>query len=232
MKFINYICVLFFIQFIAFTSGCNKIVEWGKENFKQTERYNDGIVKHMVPYIRSAIVYNQLETIADFTAMFLTDSARMLYVDYYINKHTITKEKEAIIRQRLLNENKYYVSFYVVCSQSEHSYPDNMSLFTGRYYKNATMLGEKDSEWEVSLHVDGKDFVPDSIRVVELPIEYQHFLGAHYSQFKSIYLVKFDALDDQDHEILTSGSHAITLKFSSARYKTELHWDDVTYTSK
>lgn len=232
MKFLNYIGALFFIQFMAFTTGCNKVVDWGMENFKQAQRYDEGMIKHMTPYIRSAIVYNQLETVADFTALFLTDAARMLYVDYYMNKHTINKEKESIMRQRLLNENKYYISFYVVCSQSEHLYPDNMSLFTGRYYKNAVMLGEKDSEWQVSLHVKGKDFVPDSIRVVEMPIEYQHFLGSHYSQFKSVYLVKFDALDEQDHEILTGGSHVVTLQFSSARYKTKLTWKDVTYTAK
>lgn len=232
MKFINYICVLFFIQFIAFATGCNKVVEWGKENFKQAERYDEGILKHMPPYIRSTIVYNQLATVADFTALFLTDAARMLYVDYYINRHTLSKEKESIMRQRLLNENKYYISFYVVCSQSEHLYPDNMSLFTGRYYKNQVMLGEKDSEWQVSLHVKDQVYVPDSVRVVELPIEYQHFLGSHYSQFKSIYLIKFDALDASDHEILTAGSHSVTLQFASARYKTDLIWKNVVYTDK
>lgn len=230
MKLCKYSSIFICIQFIAFTTGCNKIVEWGKENFKQTDRYNEGIVKHMNPYIRSIIVYDQLSTIADFTALFLTDAARMLYVDYYINKHATNKEKESLMRQRLLNENKYYISFYVAGSQSEKLYPSNHSLFTGRYYKNQSLLGDKDSEWQITLLVNNKLYAADLIRAVELPIEYQHFLGSHYSQFKSIYLVRFDALDESDHAILTAGRHAVVLRFASARYQTELVWKDVVYT--
>ena len=232
MKFLKYIQILIVFQFILFTTGCNKIVEWGKENFKQAERYNEGIIKHMQPYLRSNIVYDQLSTIADFSALFLTDAARMLYVDYYTNRYTISKEKESIIRQRLLNENKYYISFYVLGSQSEKLYPSNKALFNGRYYKNQNLLGEKDSEWHVSLKINDKVYVAESVRVVELPIEYQHFFGTHYSQFKSIYLVKFDALDELDHEIITSGQHVVILQFASARYKTELVWKDVVYSDK
>lgn len=232
MKFCKYSSIFICIQFIVFTTGCNKIVEWGKENFKQTDRYNEGIVKHMQPYIRSMIVYDQVTTVADFTALFLTDAARMLYVDYYIQKHTTSKEKESLMRQRLLNENKYYISFYVVGSQSEKTYPSNHSLFTGRYHKNQSLLGEKDSEWQVTLSVNDKVYVADAIRTVELPIEFQHFLGSHYSQFKSIYLVRFDSLDESDHEILKSGYHAVSLQFTSACYKAELVWKNVVYTDR
>ena len=82
MKLSKYVINLFVIQSILFVSGCNKIGEWGKKNFKQAKRYDDAIVQHMSPYIRSTIVYEQLTTIADFSALFLTDAARMLYVDY------------------------------------------------------------------------------------------------------------------------------------------------------
>lgn len=231
MKRSNYISVIFFIQCIVFIAGC-KVVEWGKENFQQAERYDKTMTKHMKPFLRSAIVYEQLATMADFDAIFLTDAARMVYVDYYTQRHLISKEKDSVMRQRLLNENKYYISFYIVGSQAEYLYPNDRSLFTGEHYKQQALLGEKDAEWQVRLRVKDQEYAPDSIRVVELPIEYQHFFGSRYSQFKSVYLVKFDALDSYDHEILSGGRHAVSLHFVSARYKAKLEWKDVIYTEK
>lgn len=232
MNVVKYISALFFIQFIVFVTGCNKVVDWGKENFKQAERYEEAIVKQMAPYLRSVIVYDQFSNIADFSAIFLTDAARMLYVDYYIKRHTISKEKESVIRQRLLNENKYYISFYLIGSQSETAYIDNRALFTGRYHKHQPLLGEKDAEWQVSLRVKNREYAADSVRVVELPVEYQHFFGSKYSQFKSIYFVKFDALDADDIEILPSGYHTVTLQLTSPQYKSQLVWKEVVYSAQ
>jgi len=231
MKYFNHISILVCIQFILFATGC-KVIDWGKDNFKQTERYDKEFVKHIQPFLRTTFVYDQLATIADFDAMFLTDSARMLYVDYFKQKHVLSEEKESVMRQRLINENKYYISFYILGSQVENLYPANRSLFTGEYYKQQALLGEKDAEWQVRLKVDGQEYVPDSIRVVELPTEWQHFFGTRYSQFKSVYLVKFDAVDTYDREILASGKHTVGLQFISARYKANLEWKDIVYSDK
>ncbi|MBI2352950.1 hypothetical protein HYV11_01755 [Candidatus Dependentiae bacterium] len=229
MKVVNVLSTLFFIQCIFFVTGCNKVVDWGKDNFKQANRYEEFLVKRMTPYLRSVMVYDQFSTIADFSAIFLTDAARMVYVDYYAQRHILSKEKETMMRQRLLNENKYHISFYIIGSQSETFYVNNRALFTGRYHKHHTLLGEKDAEWQVALRVKNRQYAPDSIRVVELPIEFQHFFGVKYSQFKSIYLVKFDALDAQDHAILSSSRQTVTLELTSSRYKSSLIWQDVTY---
>lgn len=218
----------FSIQFILFATGC-KVIDWGKENFKQTKRYDQEFTKHIEPLLRSTVVYDQMATIADFDAILLTNAARMMYVDYFKQKHLISEEKESVMRQRLLNENKYYISFYVLGSQIENLYPSNRSLFTGEYYKQQALLGEKDAEWHVRLKVDGNEYPADSIRVVELPVEWQHFFGKKYSQFKSVYLVKFDAVDAYDQEILSSGKHNVSLHFVSARYKAKLEWQDVVY---
>ncbi len=231
MKRFNYISIIFSLQCILFMTGC-KVIEWGKNNFPQTDRYDTSIVKHIKPYLRSTVVYDQLATMADFDAIFLTDAARMFYVDYYTQRHVISKEKESVMRQRLLNENKYYISFYVVGSQAEYLYPNDRSLFTGEHYKQQALLGEKDAEWQVRLRVNSQEFAADSIRVVELPVEYQHFFGSSYSQFKSVYLVKFDALDSFDRQILSSGHHTVSLHFTSARYKAKLEWKDIVYCNK
>lgn len=218
---------------LFFMAGCNKVVEWGKENFKQASQYDKEFVVRAKPFIKHDMVYDQLTTVADFTALFLTDAMRMLYVDYHVQKHVVLPEKEAIMRQKLLHENKYYISFYVLGSQSATSYPTNFSLFTGRYQKHESLLGEKDSQWQVALQVGASIYAPDSVRVVELPIEYQYFFGNNFSQFKSIYLVKFDALDAHDHEIFSAGTaYDVALKFTSARYKTQLTWDKVVYCEK
>lgn len=231
MKHAKYISVFIYIQFILFMAGC-KIIDWGKENFKQTDRYNNDLIKYIQPFIASTIVYDQFETIAQFDAIFLTDKARMYYVDYFAQRHILSEEKESVMRQRLLNENKYYISFYIVGSQLEYIYPNNRSFFTGRHYKQKTLLGERDAEWQVKLKVADQEYAPDSIRVVELPIEWQYFLGAKYSQFKSVYLIKFDAIDQFDKEILPAGKHKVSLLFTSACYKTMLEWKDVIYTQK
>lgn len=223
--------ILFCTQFILFSSGC-KIVEWGKENFKQAERYEKSIIKKIEPYLKSTIVYQQLSTIASFDALFLTDQARMLYVDYYVKRHLVSDEKESIMRQRLLNENKYYISFYVVGSQTENLYVSSHALFTGEYHKQGPLMGEKEAEWQIAMRVDGQEYVPDSVRVVELPLEYQHFYGSKYSQFKTAYLVKFDAVDEYDREILSSATQDISLIFTSPRYETKLEWKNVSYFMK
>jgi len=216
------------IQCILFISGCT-ILDWGKKNFKQAERYERDIVQKVAPYVKSTIVYQQLSTIATFDALFLTDKMRMMYVDYYTKRHLVSSEKESIMRQRLLNENKYYISFYVVGAQTENLYVSSHALFTGEYHKQASLLGEKDAEWQLYMKVDGKEYAPDSIRVVELPIEYQHFLASRYSQFKSVYLVKFDSVDQYDQEILSEGMHDVSLTLVSPRYKAQLEWNNVEY---
>ena len=230
MNLLKYVRILFCIQCIAFISGCNKIVEWGKENFKQAHRYEQELVKRVKPYIKSTVVYEILATIADFDAMMLTDDVRMAYVDYYGKRHLMSEEKESIMRQRLLNENKYYISFYVLGSQAENLYPTNKSLFTGEYYKMQPLLGDKDAEWQVRMQIGKTQYAPDSIRVVDLPTEYQHFFGTRYSQFKSVYLVKFDALDEYDREILPSSKKQdVSLVFTSPRYQGSLEWKQVVY---
>ena len=220
--------IFFYIQFILFSSGC-KIIDWGKKNFKQAHRYETNLTVKMDPFFRSTIVYQQLSTIANFDALFLTDKAQMLFVDYYKSRHLVSDEKESIMRQRLLNENKYYISFYVVGSQAENLYVSSHALFTGEYHKQQALLGEKEAEWQVYMKVNGKKFPPASIRSVEMPIEYQHFFGSRYSQFKSVYLVKFDAVDEHDKPILSDCCSDVALFFTSPRYQAELHWKDIAY---
>lgn len=216
------------MQCILLFSGCT-IIDWGKKNFEQAHRYETGITQKMAPYLRSTTVYQQLSTIATFDALFLTDAARMLYVDYYARRHLVTEEKESLMRQRLLNENKYYISFYVIGAQTQNLYVSSHALFTGEYHKQQALLGEKDAEWQVYLQVDGKKYMPDSIKAVELPLEYQHFFGARYSQFQSVYLIKFDANDEYDKSILSDGVHDVSLEFVSCRYDTSMKWDDIFY---
>lgn len=211
-----------------FLVGC-KPIDWSKKTYQDVVRYEEEIVKKVKPYIQSTEVYYHLSTYAHFDALFLTDDVRMLYVDYYTKHHHLSVEKESLMRARLLQENRYYISFYIMGSQPESIYLDNYALHTGRYQKQTSVLGDKDSVWQVALKIGDKKYIPDSIRVVDLPIEYQVFFGQRYSQFKSIYLVRFDATDVDEYEILPLGKHTVTLEFTSSRYDAYLAWEDIVY---
>jgi len=221
------------IQCIILLSGCNKIIHWAEHNFKQADQHSQKIVDAVKPYIQTTIAYNQFATVANFDVLFLTDKVRMLYVDYYKAYHGLTKEEESLMVQRVLNENKYFISFYVVGAQAPNHYESNKSLFTGEYQKQTALLGDKESTWHLRLKIGFKEYLPDSIRVVDLPVEYQHFFGTSYSQFKSVYLVRFDARDMMGNVLLKSNErYLLSLDFYSSLFKTNVEWKQCLYSKE
>jgi len=204
-------------------------MKWGNETFRQADKVSDEFSLSMTPFIKSNVVYDQFVSIADFSAIFLTDKARMIQLDYYFHRNFKTPEEQEIARQRLLIENDHYITFYIVGYQPNVIYPSGRSLFSGEYQIQGPLLGSPDANWKLSMLVDGVEYAPSDIRPIELPIEYQTFLGVHYSQFKSSYRVRFDCRDHQNKEILTLGHHYIVLKFNSVMYTTSIEWRDIVY---
>lgn len=218
---------------IFFLSGCNKLIDWGKNNFKQATPHSKDIVQLVAPYVKSTIAYQQFSTLANFDVMFLTDYVRLLYVDYYKRSRGLSREQESLMRQRMLNENQYYISFYVAAAQPENHYESNKSLFSGEYQKLPEILGEKDASWSVKLRVGGKDHPADIVKVVDLPTEYKHFFGNAYSQFKKIYLVRFNARTDSGNCILSPNTkHNISLIFTSSIHETDVQWKHCLYSKQ
>lgn len=211
-------------------SGCNKIINWGKQNFAQAPVYSEPFVREAQNYVKSALVYSQFSTVAMFDAIFLTDQMRMIYLDHHTKASSLTDQQKAIAKTRLLNENKYFISFYVIAYQKEHLYSSTKDLFTGSYQKQSDIFGNKDASWNISMIVNDRVYIPESVKIVDLPFEFREFFGRRLSQFHTTYLVRFAAQDQKGHTILEPlKKYKITLQFKSVMYESELIWRNMVY---
>jgi hypothetical protein len=224
--------ILIPLECMLFLSGCNKIIDWGKTNFAQTKRYSQEFAKVAQTYLRSTFVYSQFTMAATFDAIFLTDQMRMLYVDYHKHFHGLTAEQEATMRQRLLNENKYFISFYVIGFQKEHLYDSGKALFTGVYQKYTDFLGSKDSNWNISMMVEDKQYFPESVRAVDLPMEYRNCFGIKLNQFNTTYLVRFAVQDPANRPIFEPfKKYNVALRITSPIFESDaMVWKSIVYT--
>lgn len=225
-----FLILLIPFESILFLSGCNKIIDWGKKNFAQSQTYANDFVRAAQPYIKSAIVYYEFTTEATFDAIFLTDQMRMIFVDYHKKCYGLDYEQESMMRKRMMNENKFFVSFYVIGSQKEHIYDRGKSLFNGTFQKQTELLGSKDATWNVTMRVGNKEYVAESARVVDLPMEVKNFFGKRLDQYCSTYLVRFPISDASGRLIFEpSKKYNVTLHFISPIYEADMTWKHVVY---
>lgn len=224
----RYITIVLFMQCLLFLPGCT-IMQWSATTFRQADRVPAEYADKMNDFMKTVVVYDQFSSIAEFTGLLLTDEARMFYADYFFHRNFKTPEEQDIARQRLLTENDYYITFYVIGYQPATIYPTDRALFFGQYQVQGPLLGSPDAKWKLSLLVDGKEYAPSDVRCVQLPVEYQYFFGRRWSQFKTAYKVRFDFRDHDNMPIITPGRHRIELKFSSVLFDSRLEWNDVAY---
>jgi len=192
------------ILMVLSLSSCNKIVDWGKSNFYQGHEY-DTYVCMAKPFIRSVTIYDQLSTRAHFDALLLSDEVRTAYADLHSARFAKSLEHKAIFLRRQLEENDHYISFYF------------LTIY-------GLKLGTPESHWTLILEVDGKQYQPVELKLIDLPYEYQIFFGELYNRFKEPYHVRFDARDLQDHQIITSDTQEIKLHVRSAQAGSVFAW--------
>ena len=222
------ICLCFMCFLLV--SGCNKIIDWGQQNFKQAQKHSYDIVEEVQKNLKSTIAYNQLATMAQFDVLCLTDQVRLLYVMYHKRCQGLTLDEENMMIQRVLNENKYFISFYIVGSQPDNFYESNKALFTGEFQKQESLLGDDKATWHVRLKINEKEYFPVTIKVVDLPIEFRHFFGHKYSQFKTAYQVRFNAQDENGHPLLKPRHlNNFSLIFKSAFCQADIVWEKYLY---
>ncbi len=226
--------MIILIQAIFFLTGCNKLIEWGEKNFAQTKRYSQEFEKAAQSFLRSTFVYTEFTTAATFDAIFLTDQMRMLYADYHKQFHDLNAEQTSLLKQRLINENKYFVSFYLIGNQKEHLYDSGKALFTGVYKKFPDFLGSKDAAWSISMMVGNKTYIPESVRIVDLPMEYRNCFGIRLNQFNSTYLVRFAAQDAHGKPIFDPfKKYTVTLRLKSSIFDSDaLVWKNIVYSKQ
>lgn len=226
--YIRYITLMLMLPCLLFLPSCT-IVQWSATTFRQADVISSHFSQSMEPFIKTGVVYSEFASIAEFSALFLTDQARMIYADYFFNRNFKSQEEQELSRQRLLKENEHYITFYVIGYQPATIYPTERALFYGEYQAQGPLLGAPDAKWKITLMVDGKEYSAVDVRTAPLPVEYQYFFGRRWSQFKTCYKVRFDARDEFGEEILPQGKHHVVLKFRSVIYDTKLEWTEIAY---
>jgi hypothetical protein len=209
MKIVKAVCVG---SFICLLSGCTKIIEWGKSSFTPAQDIpiNKKTIK---PFVKGITVYDELDTVAKFDALWLSDAVRTEYARLHAYAQGKSDEFYQALLRRQLEENKHFITFYI------------LSLYDAP-------LGDADSAWHFFLQVDGKNIAPSEIKSIDLLPEYKTFFGAHLTRFRAPYRVMFDARDIDDNDILTPETKNLDLIFRSADKEFSLHWDYVSSVTK
>jgi len=183
--------------------GCCRMADWHKNTFYQGEPVEQ-FAAAAQPYIRSLYLYDQLSTVALFDALWLSDAVRTAYVSTYALKTGKGDEFRTNFLRRQIEENKHFITFYLLSSRAH--------------------LDEKDAVWSFSLRVKDRLYTPLDIRVIDLNQEYSSFFGRRYNHFKTVYEIKFNALTTEEKPILDGTVQEISLCIRSLDKKAELTW--------
>ena len=221
--------MVFALCLLVVLPGCNELVIWSKDHLQQPDEQKRNFSEVSAKYLRHKKVYEQFTSLADFTALFLSDTVRLAYLDFYAYRTFKNDEDKQAARTRFLAENDYYTSFYVSAWQRPTEYLNEKTLFTGERRVLGEVLGSADAEWQVSMRVDGIEYEPELIEQVEIPIEYRVFFGSWISQFKKTYLMKFPVCDKNNKLILDRSLHDIELVFRRLHQEVRLSWLDTHY---
>ena len=191
--------------FVLFTvPGCGKIVDWAKDTLDQGTDVERSYQRGR-SYLRSITIYDQFDTAGMFDALWLSDEVRTAYAQAYNERRAKPEDVRKNFLRRQLEENNHFITFYVL---SPYEFP----------------LGESHSDWQVFLKVDGAVYLPLSIKVVELDLEYKALFGKRHTRFKESYAVTFAAKDLQDQFVINKDTAMIELCFRSTIKEGSLVW--------
>lgn len=205
MKVSSIITTVSLISVMLMLPGC-RYKTWLYESFYPGEEVKNNICE-MSQYVRSLHIYDQFETLAHFDALWLADEVRENFASIYACKNCFSEERYRSFLRRQLEENKHYISFYVLAA-----IPDN------------PLLGEKKSPWGLCLEVDDIELQPREIKLVELDNEYKLFFGRTWSLFKMAYIVKFDAHDGAGDYYIDEDTRSLKLHFTSVKREAMMCW--------
>ncbi|MCX5925685.1 MAG: hypothetical protein NT124_05330 [Candidatus Dependentiae bacterium] len=201
------VTVRFFLLvfYLVTIPGCGRLIDWGKDALYQGETLtiDTAVAKKN---IKSVAVYDQFTTQAIFDALFLSDDVRTACANVYARKWGKDKDQYTAFLRRQLEENKHYISFYV------------LSLYE-------KPLGESTSEWALFLRIDDKDMVPFEVKSIDMPPEYELLFGKRFNQFKIAYSVKFSMRDGEDNLVVSLNTKQIALVFRSMDKEVVLAWN-------
>ncbi len=194
---------------VSLLSGCGiKYYDLVESEFPQAAKEPDyREVAH--GYKRSKTVYDEFETKAVFDALWLSDDVRTAYVQMYAKKRGLAAEAKEELLKRQLEENRHWVSFYVLADIRERS---------------AGMLGDSASAWTMFMSVDKHKATVESVKEYDIEPEYQRLFGSTNMNFKTCYLVKFAILPALATTISRQEFQYLELIIGSPKRKVVLDW--------
>jgi hypothetical protein len=200
------------VVYLVGLSGCGHIIHWAEGNFYQGETM-EPLSKVPRDYLRSAHIHHQFSTTALIDVMWLSDEVRTIYAQTYGLKNGKDDLMTKAFLRRQLEENKHFISFYVLV---------NFSL----------SVGDPNNKWALFLTAGDTNVAPNEVRITELTPEFQAFFGKRYNRFKSVYLVKFNAKTPDGKPVITDTTQIMELHFRSLEKEAVLTWqvNEVTTT--
>ncbi len=187
--------------------GCaGNMKDWSNQTFTQSKKHKDGL-ESIKGYVKQINMYDQLNTIGLFDALWLSDEVRHYYAIKYAEMTGKSEDETMIMLRRLYKANAHSVSFYVLVPYE-------------------IVLAVKPIEWAVFLEVDGKKYQPVFVKKCEVPTQYQPVFGKRFNPHKQPYEVKFDRYDTNGNDILHYDSaHVMRLYFATQKYIQSAQWD-------
>lgn len=176
MRITNVMMYSCMLVMLFFMTSCVKYYDLITSEFPQGKDLPDKR-EIVARYMQTATVYDEFQTVAVFNALWLSYEVRAAYVDVYCSKRGLSPDEREEMLKRQLEENKYWVSFYVLADVRS---------------KTNASLSDQNPMWTLHLKLgEYETLVPESIKEVDLDPELQLLFGSRFNLFKTAYLVKF-----------------------------------------
>jgi hypothetical protein len=186
-----------------------RYIRWAKKQLPQASPLTCQI-EETEAHIRSLRIYDQFDTIAHFDILWLSNEVRCQYAKLYAVKHGLCAQRYEEFERRQLEENSYFVSFYVLASMPSWC---------------RTSLADPHSEWSLFMRINDAIHHPVQIKQIEnLPQEYALFFGPRFNKFKQIYCVKFDAVGCIGNCLFDKSTNVIELWLSTTTLVGAVRW--------
>ncbi len=187
--------------------GCaGTMKDWSNQTFTQSKKHKNTL-DSVKTYVKQINMYDQLNTIGLFDALWLSDEVRHYYAIKYAEMAGKSEDETMIMLRRLYKANAHAITFYVLV-------PYDITLAI------------KPIEWAIFLEIDDKKYQPVFVKKCEVPTQYQPIFGKRFNPHKQPYEVKFDRYDTNGNDILKYDiTHVMKLYFSTQKYIQCAQWD-------
>lgn len=207
-RIINQMLKTISIVSLVILPGCTRYIDWSKDAIYQSPAIcYDEMIPHS--YVRSLRLYDGLQTIAFFDAMWLSQAVMESYNEVHTERHGFgcQCDKEAF-KHAMIGEPGV-ISFYLLAA-TPHT--DNVPLY------------DFDPPWIMHLRIGDHVISPACIKPVRFTPEIKNFFCLHYTRFKRQYCVRFELVDCNGDPVDFKNYRSMELCFASATHKDCMVW--------